>query len=187
VSAVPKFRTPGELMPRFTVSWSLSVDAHDPVDAADRAWRAAFLHSDRTAATLVKVTDAIGGESQIIDWVTHQRCGVPQPEPTKRYPLAKDVNTELLWRCQCCGSWDVQLSYPAWHDPNNGYAYVSTDAEAEPTYFWCQHCEADSGRHIIRADEWDEDGVKPEYEAHAAFWSDHPPGTAPVKPEEIPE
>lgn len=180
-------RVVDDQMPRFTVSWSLTVDANNAVEAADRAWRLAFLRSHSAQATLVKVTDAIGCGSQIIDWVTHQVCGEPQPEPTKRYKRAEHVDTSLLWRCQRCGSWDVQLSFPAWHEPNDGYRYVSTDEEADPEYFWCMHCEADEISDIIRADEYDPERVAREYRAHAAFCDKHPPGTHPVHPFEEPE
>lgn len=175
------------LMPRFTVSWSLTIEASDAVEAAAAAWRAAFLDSHRTQATLVKVTDAIGCDTQIIDWATHAVCGTPQPELTPVYKHPERVDLSLLRRCQTCGSWDVQLSYPAWHAPNEGYKYVSTDEEADHIYEWCNHCEANMD--IVTADEWVAEVVLPQYRAHATFWSAHPPGSAPVyyNPEEIPE
>ena len=43
------------------------------------------------------------------------------------------------WRCAECKGTNVQISMPAWFDPNTD-AFIEQDAEAEPLSVFCTDC-----------------------------------------------
>ena len=49
------------------------------------------------------------------------------------------------FRCDDCGSTNVEVLLPAWFDPNNGLAFVSADETAEELAIYCNSCGESTG------------------------------------------
>jgi rubredoxin len=51
--------------------------------------------------------------------------------------------TDSKWKCPKCGSLEVQIALPAWHNEGVGHnlTYIQTDEDAEPLYWFCRACE----------------------------------------------
>lgn len=45
------------------------------------------------------------------------------------------------YHCDRCGGVSIQISYPAWHNPNKGFDVIESDLEAEPLSIWCPDCD----------------------------------------------
>ncbi len=68
--------------------------------------------------------------------------------------LQTDPNAKPRWKCPCCESTNVQISFPTWyHETVTGkdqagadLEFVETDAEADILWWYCENCEeSDSG------------------------------------------
>jgi len=55
--------------------------------------------------------------------------------------MGYEKTPDVAYCCAKCGSFDIQISLPAWHAPNKDWEYVETDIEADPQYSYCLKCE----------------------------------------------
>lgn len=80
-------------------------------------------------------------------WVTAQVADMPpQGSPRETNPPREMQPMDIYPMVSCikCGSPNVQISYPAWHNPNADLTVVESDLEADPLSCHCLNCE-DSG------------------------------------------
>ena len=42
--------------------------------------------------------------------------------------------------CTMCGGSNVEVSLPAWFDPNDGWSYIEYDEGADAFTTWCRDC-----------------------------------------------
>jgi hypothetical protein len=118
----------------FRVTWTIDVEADSPEAAAREALR--IQRKPDSTATVFDV-------------------GVPGDDPI-RIDLEEAQSEKALprWKCPCCDSPNVQVSFPTWYHetvtgPEQASAdleFVETDSEADISWWYCENCdESDNG------------------------------------------
>lgn len=79
------------------------------------------------------------------------------------------------YRCQCCGSWDVQLDSRAWFHPNRDWRLVDDVDIGDWHATWCEHCD-DEG-YVVMLRDYDPGDVEGANQAYARAQDQCPPWT----------